>query len=259
MHPLDSARERLKRANENIVNLNGEVTDFLAPFPRLKTTEINRVWSDDETQTFEELKKLSRDSKVPPRLSVLVGEIIHHLRSAFDHAAWQLSSPAARNDPKIAKYIEFPVFPKEPKRGTEDKPSSYDRKVKGIRSFTALIRIDELQPYKRADPLNHPLWLIHDMDIFDKHRELNLVVVAIGTSIRATGKQRVRAVKDSATGGMRIIGATGPQKVEVYVELSAQVTFSNVGTRENEPTIPLLQQLSGFAADSVELFSSEFA
>jgi hypothetical protein len=233
--------------------------DFLTPFPRIKTYQINTVWSDDQKQAFEELKKLTRDSKVPPRFSVLVGEIIHHLRSAFDHVAWQLSSQAERNNPKIARHIEFPVFTKKPKRGTEDKPSSYDRKIQGIRSFTALIRIDGLQPYKRPDPLNHDLWLIHEMDIVDKHRELNLVVFAIGTSIQATRSQRFTGVKDSATGGVRITGPAGPHKVEVYVELSAQVTFSNVGTRENEPTIPILQQLSGFAADSVELFSSEFA
>src|SRR6266850_676840 len=111
-HPLDSARERLKRADENITNLNSEITELLAPFPRVRLEGTEPKISEPDRQKFEVLRKLALSGTALPRFSVLAGEIVHHLRSAFDHVAWQLSSAAVRA--ASPNQIEFPVFPTKP-------------------------------------------------------------------------------------------------------------------------------------------------
>jgi hypothetical protein len=44
---------------------------------------------------------------VPPRFSVLAGEIVHHLRSCFDHVTWNFSVGATPEH----KRIDFPGRP----------------------------------------------------------------------------------------------------------------------------------------------------
>jgi hypothetical protein len=96
-HPLDSARHRLERADENIRNLTAEIAEFLAPFPRVRLDGVNPVISDENRRKFEVIRKQALSGTAWPRFSVLAGEIVHHLRCAFDHVIWQLSTPAAQN------------------------------------------------------------------------------------------------------------------------------------------------------------------
>src|SRR5207302_926971 len=95
-HALDGARERLKRADENIQNLNGEITEFLKPVPVITmSVDMDKrepIITDENRQAWNELTNFIKTQDVKPRFSVLTGEIIHHMRAAFDHLAWQLSS-----------------------------------------------------------------------------------------------------------------------------------------------------------------------
>jgi len=260
MHPLDSARERLKRANENIRNLNSEVNVFLDPFPRISWKGDNSVFTDADQHAFNVLRENALKNNTLPRFSVLAGEIVHHLRCAFDHIIWQLSTLEARA--RFATDIEFPVCDSRPKvcKWAPDKVkhSRYCGKVKGVASITALTRIDGLQPYNRTDPHNSPLLLIHNLDRFAKHRELNVVIVNIGMSLQGRGLQGFRAVKDSATGGFQILGPAGPPQMEMYGELSAQIMFAEFSERKGDPLIKFLNDLARFTSDSIEAFAVEF-
>jgi hypothetical protein len=258
-HPLHSARERLKRADENIRNLNSEVNLFLQPFPRIAWKGQDPVFTDADQKTFNVLREHAKSGNELPRFRVLAGEIVHHLRCAFDHVVWQLSSPEART--KFGSKIEFPVETALPECVLNTngvvKHSIYCRKVKGVTSLTALARIEALQPYKRPDPKNSPLLFIHDLDRFAKHRELNIVIPNIALRLRASTSQTFRTVKNSATGGIQLIGVVGPRKMEVNGELSAQVVFaefSGVG----DPLIKFLNNLLSFTSNSVESFAVEF-
>jgi hypothetical protein len=259
-HPLDSSRERLKRAYENIRNLNSEVNVLLAPFPHVEFRGNNPVFSDADREAFEILRKHVLGGEAIPRFSVLAGEIVHHLRCAFDHLIWQLSTPEARK--KFGHEIEFPVAPSPPECvwrvcDHKVKHSSYCRKVKGVATLTALARIEELQPYKR--PANLPLLYIHKLDVVAKHRELNVVIPNMGMKLQGRGSQPMLTVKDSASGGFRIIGPAGPPKVDVYGELSAQVAFAEFSEREGEPLVEFLDKLARFSSDSIESFADEFS
>lgn len=259
-HPLDSARERLKRADENIRNLNAEITEFLASVPVVRFTSQqgeDPVFSQNDREAFDALKKFIASGTVEPRFRVLAGEIVHHLRSAFDHLAWQLSSPEARL--RYPTRIGFPISKELSLCGiSKTKMSGYCRKIEGIDSPTALARIDSLQPYKRIDSLRHPLWLIHDMDRIDKHRELVLTTYIMRADI--SGVATVNAIGEHRPYELRPRRVTfvGSPQVEVRGEMSAQITFGELREREDEPIIPTLKNLLSFAGDAVESFAGEF-
>jgi len=261
-HALNSARERLKRADENIRQLNTEIANFLAPLPVI-TFDVEQgkaVLTEQHSKSFEELKEFIKGQTVSPRFSVLAGEIIHHLRSAFDHLTWQLTSAEFQAKPAASK-VEFPVFHKRPKLCsiTKDKMSSYCRKVEGIASPSALARIDGLQPYIRDNPKRHPLWLIHDMDRIDKHRELVLAIYIMSVNISAD-TQLVGV-------GRQMPWELKPRDVRIVVvgnvimkgKMSAQVTFREFSGRDEQSIIPTLNNLLRFTTDSIESFAEEFA
>jgi hypothetical protein len=92
----------------------------------------------------------------------IAGDIVHNLRSALDHLAYQLvliGSP----DAVPSRRIEFPIAETATKYETEKA-----RKVEGMRP-EAIEFIDRLKPYKGG---NDALWRIHELDNIDKHRAL---------------------------------------------------------------------------------------
>ena len=79
LHPLAGCWAKVKRAKECIKNLNVEITAFLGSEPK-----PYRVVGKQDEQTGEYAFIASCPS-LPPRFAVLIGEIIHHLRSSLDH------------------------------------------------------------------------------------------------------------------------------------------------------------------------------
>ena len=161
-HPFAGIAEKLKRAEQNIINLDSEISLFIQSgrYP---------VIPDQNSEEWKEALAYHRSKTVPLRFSVLAGEIVHHLRSCLDHIIWHFADAAGRATP-----IEFPVFKTEPMKQSEI--DRYEGKIKGIKKAGVLYLISEMQPYKaRADAANHALLIIHNMDRFDKHRELAIV------------------------------------------------------------------------------------
>lgn len=255
-HPLDSARERLKRAKENTQALDSEISRFVSHLPVIRFKGEDLVFTDDDRKAFEMLRDFALKREVPSRFSVLSGEVIHHLRSAFDHVIWQLSSPALRSS--HPHRIEFPVFDVNPTTD-KNKLDLYGRKVDGISSATALAQIKSLQPYLRGtDFANHPLWLIHDMDRIDKHRDLVIVVAGLGVQLDAISSRDWVLKHDAQGKPIWALPVFGTAQVQVGGKLAPQVSFRDFGSSKDEPIIRGLKQLTNFAHDAVESFAREF-
>src|SRR5262249_29246118 len=118
-YPFDGIRVKIERAREQIVNLNAFVTDF-AEKTYFFTLE------DDPVQNRKEyrLHVGPGEDEGLARISVLSGEILHHLRSCFDHLIWQLIIKAG-NDPTTRS--EFPVF-----LNAADYVKRSSKKIKGV-------------------------------------------------------------------------------------------------------------------------------
>ena len=159
MQDFSGIAEKLKRAEENIYNLYFEIERFFeeCDYP---------VLPENDHEALLKAIEYHKNLVVPPRFSELTGEIIHQLRSCFDHVVWHFSLGPIKNP----RQIEFPVFVERPVNHVGR--AIYERKIQGITDSNARALIERLQPYNASDPIDDPLWIIHDFDIVDKHKEL---------------------------------------------------------------------------------------
>lgn len=103
--------------------------------------------------------------------SVLVGGCVHALRSALDHTAYEL----VRLNQPATVHSEFPIF-----KGRREWNEAHERKLPGV-DPKVLTQVKWLQPY-RGDKAKDPLWIVHMLDIIDKHRRLNFVNSTLGAT-----------------------------------------------------------------------------
>jgi hypothetical protein len=108
-----------------------------------------------------------------PRLAVIVGEVVHQVRSALDHIVCEL---AAANGQQVLRNHQFPVA---------RTVTSWDAMIgKGaLRGLTVgdIEAIRSLQPFRNdGDPADNWLSVVSEYDNIDKHRLL-LVVAAAAT------------------------------------------------------------------------------
>jgi hypothetical protein len=178
-----NVRAKLDRAFETLGCLRREIERFLDDGPG--PMSFNRDAAD-----FARQVRAHSNRALPMRFSILSGEVVHHLRSCLDHIIWALADSQVKSGPGAAK-LEFPIFHAKPSN-----KSSFDRKIAGVPDGARQI-IERLQPYHRPEailtgPLNDPLWVIHDLDRVDKHRELTIAICAF--SIATSGMPGIHII-----------------------------------------------------------------
>lgn len=122
--------------------------------------------------------------------SAYIGDAVHNLRSALDHLAFALNSKgyADANDgadlpPAEEQASEFPVIGDEDSKGNTGQgphlfASASGRNLRHVSDEPRRI-IEDVQPYKAGQKwATDPLWLIHDLDRIDKHRQLVLAAAS---------------------------------------------------------------------------------
>ena len=105
-------------------------------------------------------------SPPPIELSVLVGDVVHQLRSAVDHIAYELVR-AAGNTP--TRRTAFPALIERPRQLVID----------GGVCAEALVAVDDVQPYQWQDSRTHPLSVLTELWNIDKHRTLHLTAMQV--------------------------------------------------------------------------------
>jgi hypothetical protein len=246
-HPFAGIFEKLKRADKNILDLKAEIDGFIqgGKYPTIP---------HPEDQFWQEAVNYHRDKIIPLRFSVLAGEVIHHLRSILDHIVWHFSSEAARRE--FENIIEFPVLESRP--SSKDRPRRYDRKIQGITNPDVIKLIAALQPYRvGADAVNQPICIVHNMDRFDKHRELAIFVsTALATfTIPRNMPELAHKVMMYEQGKLPDVDLPFVSyALKNYGEVTPQVTFRKFGKREDQSVVPGLTQLTNHIRDVVGKF-----
>lgn len=250
-HPFAGIAEKLARSNESIRQLDSEIRTFF------KTSRYP-VIPNFESKEWQIAIDYHRGLSIPKRFSVLSGEIIHHLRSCLDHIAWHFSSLEYRIDAENA--IEFPIFREKP--ASKSEISRFERKINGISNPKVRDLLHNMQPYQQEEKAeNDPLCIVHDMDRFDKHRELTIVTscanVTVPMSIGVTAARALykfsqgQALNDDEK-------ATARRLLKEQAEaVSPQVAFAKFGSRKITPVIPALSELQKAIVDRVHLFAGE--
>lgn len=256
-HPLDGIWAKIQRADEHIRSLDSEITSFLK-------SDVYKIIGHTQEETKEHV--LHVIGPPPPlRFSVIAGEVIHQCRSALDHLIWQL---VLANHGTPDRRHEFPIC---------DTPGKFKeacdrRKIKGI-SDTATDIIKSIQPYNNPKGFQwHPLWVLHDMDVTDKHKLLMVVIATASIdgstlainpgqpSVSILGlsepKWPARPTEDG-TEILRIrLGEPAPQ-MNVNVKPTVQVVFEKYGPVSEQPVIHCVNQLRNVAVGTIKKFVLE--
>lgn len=178
---LDGVRLKLDNAQTHLERLESEIWRYrVGKVPG--RGEPYRVvhQSQSESDPYYVIRVVLLEEP-PPMLGVLIGDWLPNVRSALDHIAWQL---AGSNPPPRT---EFPIFldPRKyhavTKKGVPTSGSGLD-KVRGLGPGPQAA-IESLQPYHRGHaPSWHPLWILHELSNFDKHRTLHVAAATLESS-----------------------------------------------------------------------------
>lgn len=159
-----SGAVKLARAAELLNELRGEIVAFHASTPY-------KLSAEKEAGTGDHVVRVQILDTPPMRWGALIGDAIHNLRSALDLLVWQL---VLHNGSTPGKKNSFPVFDHE-----NDFLSGYAAQLNGTAASVAQ-RIKGIAPFEKG---NATLWLLHRLDITDKHRVLLPAYSSVGTTI----------------------------------------------------------------------------
>lgn len=103
-----------------------------------------------------------------PMWGIIIGEIVHDVRSALDHFVYQLVIHSTDRPPAEDNRTQFPIFldaAKFKKHGLN--------MLIGV-SKKARDLIEALQPFSTGEHEKSPLWHLNQLSNIDKHRTLHL-------------------------------------------------------------------------------------
>lgn len=265
-HPLFGIGLKIKRAEESLSNLDTEINKFLHNDPRPYRV-IGGMDLDSTKYIFK-----GYGSPPPIRFSILAGEIIHQLRSCFDHMVVALVD--YNKGDATNTNLGLPVCG----HANSFKDAIGKGKIKGV-SKSAATLIESIQPYNSSSPNEHILMAIHKFDIIDKHRLLILFVASTKISENITFKQSELATHfigplqrievsfsppDSIIDtekGSEIFSFTYNQSIpQFYTEADFifNIAFEKIGMRGFMPVTSTLKMMIDYTRSFMGSFVKEF-
>ena len=151
--PFTGAHNKLARARRHLDEIRAAIAAFFA-------TQPYEIMREEETSTGDLVYRLRIHQEVPGDWSLIVGDVLHNMRSALDHLAWRL---VELNNNTPGRHTQFVICADQ---------AAFQRaapnNLRGV-SQTAMTFIENLRPYRGGDDL---LWQLNELDSTDKHRLL---------------------------------------------------------------------------------------
>lgn len=174
---LDGVRIKLRRAQ----HLTEELRALLSPLADRATNSIVGAPADEDPSTLEYL--VIDVPEIDPMASAIAGDIVHNLRGALDHLAWQLVLlDGGQPDNRTA-------FPLHDSRHNDKGIQRVLTISPGVNDPRIMAAVEQMQPYKSAEhgqePATDALGIIQRLDNIDKHRLLLTVVHRIDYNMPA--------------------------------------------------------------------------
>lgn len=162
MHPLDGARLKVERARDHLDTLDLEIKAF-------RSSKPYRVVREFDSEQRRHIFRVKIDRVLPTHIELTIGDAVHNLRATLDHIVWQLARRAVEEP---STYTAFPIFDdlKRWRQNMTDKRCMLLEVTDGARDV-----IEAMQPYHRPDPHQSILWVLHQLDIVDKHRTIQII------------------------------------------------------------------------------------
>jgi len=258
---LEPSRKRIERAKHHL-------TEFKRDIESRGANREYGVFPEGDEKTGEQVLRAKLPFDLRLTWGLMVGDVTHSLRSALDNLIWQLVLANGR-DPTFQRN-SFPIFLDVAKYGADIGTS-----LAGVRRDAAT-HIEGLQPYHaRNAPEHEPLWLLHDLDNWDKHRVPNMALIDIMVA-------RFRLLEDSTQVDLRSIVEKGMRKgpfqdgaevarfslpeippkppfnVGVEYQFDARIAFEQGGPGKGHPVLDFLDALTVLIDQTVNDFAVYF-
>lgn len=243
-----SARSKLKWADEHFAKLNETLNAFYA--------SAYQVMVQDDPNTGRRTYDIFIKRELPDSVPFLIGDVVHNLRSALDHVAYEI---VKRGGGTPSQGLVFPI--KDTRKEVVDAIKSEIQVAAGS-DIVSLI-VDGIQPHEGGK--GHPLWVLHRLDCIDKHRELLPTADAIsfdhieavdeeGTTYTGLSLTWVRGGKLSFPDYVKGKNLHIKKQGRLYVG----VQFKNVDCAEGELVIPTLNRLRSTVAKTVDQIAEAY-
>ena len=168
---LIGPRAKISRAVQGVNHLAAELSAFASTTPY-------QIIIYDDLDTRHRIFQVRVLRQPPAELGVLIGEIVHNLRSALDHVACIL--PLKEGALRHAKPF-FPIYLRRDPDPSNRQLSCFTKghRLMGI-TDEAFAIVESLQPYHRTqDPERDPLAVLEALWNWDKHNALHIVGAAL--------------------------------------------------------------------------------
>lgn len=156
-----SARLKIKRANRHIQELETVFQSFL-------NTDFCRIGIEKDAKTGRQLVKALSVEGPPPESSLVIGDIVHNLRSSLDHMMVEL----LKGIPNLGIGRSQIAFPMAKDRNNLGSHVTYGA-IKKTLPELAILLADKIGIHDTGDLC---LWAISSLDNADKHNLLIPVV-----------------------------------------------------------------------------------
>jgi hypothetical protein len=166
---LSLIETKIDRANKHIADLDIARKAFLETKPYAVSTKR-------DPQTRRLIYYVTKVDQTPIALASAAGDILHNLRSALDHLAYQLFlvGPGGAGGGK-GNRVYFPIA-----RDAAEYKRDSRQKMKGLHQH-AIDAINAIEPY--GGGTGNDLWTLHALNNVDKHR----LLVTVGGSFQSVG------------------------------------------------------------------------
>lgn len=226
-------RVKIERAKNHLADLESDLRKFRPK--RLNIIGSNRDPQSGAVSNFHiDLPVMSFNALAA------AGDIVHNLRSSFDHLAHQLVIVGSGKEP--SRRVEFPIA-----KDAATYEAEKSRKVDGMQDL-AVKHIDNLKPYKGG---NQFLWRIHELDNIDKHR--TLFTVAKDYLLADDWMPAIGTPYWLKTGDPHFAGVYDPE-VEKDTQLEIEEAFSKAKITQSDALLPSMQDLISFTEETIFSF-----
>ena len=263
MNRFAGTRARLDRAQEQTQLLRAEFQDFSARNPHA----VREIYDAAEGRKRAEYLVLE---ELPDAWSAIVGEIAYDLRSALDHAVYELT--CIENGGPLG-HTGFPIFEDEERYDeltTRGDPAlgSGVFKVRGLNPY-AKAAIRSLQPFeaRKATPFEEPaLSMLAELNAVDRQRTIPLCRLRwSGSTIR--NRRPVRDLRfhwQTTLENGAVLATWTPTGATDLLDMDVDLDF-DVGFDAGElaptpfqgrPVVEILERIGDMVADTVNVLEA---
>jgi hypothetical protein len=160
--PLHGVWLKVGRAREHLKAFQAEFRDI-----EVNPYRLVGQYEGEGSRYVVRFSVLDEGRRIPRRFGLMVGDVVHNLRTALDHLAWQLAIIGSGPGPRT----QFPIFE------DADEFRKYEKALLHGIAEGDRARIRGLQPYEIRVPtaivrdleLNRMLMILGRLDNVDKH------------------------------------------------------------------------------------------